>query len=60
MHVMDVNADGRPDIITALQAHGYGLAWFEQLPDGAFREHRILGASAEEVLNPSDVERGNR
>ena len=51
MHVMDVNADGRPDIITALQAHGYGLAWFEQLPDGAFREHRILGASAEEVLN---------
>jgi hypothetical protein len=51
MHVMDVNGDRRPDVITALQAHGYGLAWFEQLPDGAFREHRILGASAQEVLN---------
>ena len=50
MHVRDVNGDGRADVITSLQAHGYGLAWFEQLADGAFREHRILGASAQEVI----------
>lgn len=50
MHVRDVNGDGRPDVITSLQAHGYGLAWFEQLADGAFREHRITGASAQEVV----------
>lgn len=51
MHVRDVNGDGRPDVITSLQAHGYGLAWFEQLADGGFREHRITGASAQEVIN---------
>ena len=50
MHVRDVNGDGRADVITSLQAHGYGLAWFEQTADGAFREHRILGASAQEVI----------
>jgi len=31
MHVYDVNGDGLPDVITALAAHGYGLAWYEQL-----------------------------
>lgn len=51
MHVRDVNGDGRPDVITSLQAHGYGLAWFEHLADGGFREHRITGASAQEVIN---------
>lgn len=51
MHATDVNGDGRADIVTSLQAHGYGLAWFEQLPDGSFREHRITGASAQEVIN---------
>lgn len=30
--VSDVNGDGLPDIISSLDAHGYGLAWFEQLP----------------------------
>jgi hypothetical protein len=29
MHVLDVNADGRPDIITAA-GHDYGVYWFEQ------------------------------
>jgi putative membrane-bound dehydrogenase-like protein len=31
MFAYDVNGDGRADIITALAAHGYGLAWHEQL-----------------------------
>ena len=31
MYVYDVNGDGRPDIITSIAAHGYGLGWYEQL-----------------------------
>jgi hypothetical protein len=33
MYVYDVNGDGRADVVTALAAHGYGLAWHEQLAD---------------------------
>jgi hypothetical protein len=35
MYAYDVDGDGDNDIITALHAHGYGLAWFEQVKDGA-------------------------
>ena len=31
MYVYDVNGDGLNDVITGLTAHGYGLAWYEQL-----------------------------
>ena len=31
MHVYDVNGDGLNDVITALPAHGFGLAWYEQV-----------------------------
>jgi len=36
MAVYDVNGDGLADIVTALDAHGFGLAWHEQKchPDG--------------------------
>lgn len=30
MGVYDVNGDGLNDIVTSLEAHGWGLAWFEQ------------------------------
>jgi hypothetical protein len=30
MGVYDVNGDGLNDVVTALSAHGWGLAWFEQ------------------------------
>jgi len=33
MFAYDVNGDGRNDIITSLAAHGYGLAWYEQLAE---------------------------
>jgi len=33
IYAYDVNGDGRADIITALAAHGYGLAWHEQLAE---------------------------
>jgi hypothetical protein len=42
MYAYDVNGDGLNDIITALAAHGFGLAWYEQLRDGGFREHIIM------------------
>lgn len=37
MSVYDVNGDGLNDVVTALTAHGYGLAWFEQRTDPAGR-----------------------
>lgn len=35
MWAYDVNGDGLNDIITALTAHAYGLAWYEQKREGA-------------------------
>jgi hypothetical protein len=53
MYAYDVNGDGRPDVITSLEAHGYGLAWFEQKADGTFEKHLIVGAK--ESDNPQGV-----
>jgi hypothetical protein len=42
-----VNGDGLNDVVTALAAHGWGLAWFEQKRDNAgvisFVQHSIMG-----------------
>jgi len=35
MGIYDVNGDGLPDVVTSLEAHGWGLAWFEQKRNGA-------------------------
>jgi len=46
MGVYDVNGDGLADVVTSLQAHGWGLSWFEQKREGAaitFVEHPIAG-----------------
>jgi hypothetical protein len=48
MLVTDSNGDGRNDVVTSYDAHGCGLGWFEQRPDGSFTEHRIMGATPEE------------
>jgi hypothetical protein len=51
MYVYDVNGDGLNDVITSIQAHGYGLAWFEQKKDGdkiSFIENRFVGKTAKE------------
>lgn len=51
MLLHDVDADGDQDVISAIDAHGWGLAWYEQkLDDGVirFQEHRIMGDRSEE------------
>jgi hypothetical protein len=49
MLVYDVNGDGLNDIITSLNAHGYGLAWYEQFKTNgeiSFKQHLILEPTA--------------
>ena len=52
MCVYDVNGDGLPDVITCLNPHGFGLAWYEQLPEKTpageirFKQHLILNPDA--------------
>ncbi len=51
MHVMDVDGDGDGDVVTSLQAHAFGLAWFEQIRQDneiTFRRHLIMGRRREE------------
>ena len=54
MYAYDVNADGRNDVITSLVAHGFGLAWFEQLAEKddkgnpKFKQHTLTGSKPEE------------
>ncbi len=51
MYAEDLNGDGRNDVVTSLQAHGYGLVWFEQLPgegETKFQRHMITGSKPEE------------
>jgi hypothetical protein len=47
MGVYDVNGDGLNDVVTAVAAHGWGLAWFEQKRDKegtiSFVRHEIMG-----------------
>jgi hypothetical protein len=46
MYAYDVNGDGRNDVISSLAAHGYGLAWYENVNDGnggiTFKEHIFM------------------
>lgn len=48
----DVDEDGDTDVITALNGHEWGLAWFEQVDvEGkrTFRQHTIMGNRSEEA-----------
>jgi hypothetical protein len=55
MYVYDVNADGKADVITCKDPHGWGLSWFEQTrgADGAigFKEHAITSTKGDEKIN---------
>jgi len=54
MYVQDLNRDGFPDVIMSLAAHGYGLAWWEQLKDRdrfgntQFKRHIIINKKPSE------------
>lgn len=45
MFVDDFNGDGKNDIISVIDAHAYGVSWFEQTADG-WLEHPILTKEA--------------
>jgi hypothetical protein len=57
MGVIDVNGDGKNDVVAVLQAHGFGLAWFEQKRDAAgkisFVRHDVMGDFS--AKNPGGV-----
>ena len=40
IHVLDVNGDGRNDVVTAA-GHDYGVFWFEQGPEGKWTRRMI-------------------
>jgi hypothetical protein len=56
MYAYDVNGDGKADIITSLEAHKHGIAWFEQTNEGGvegWTKHIIVGDKPED--NPQGV-----
>ena len=57
MAIYDVNGDGLNDIVTSLQAHGWGLAWFEQKKNAtgrsASRSTRSWGTSPRRMREAS-------
>jgi len=48
MFAVDVDGDGDQDVITSLDAHGWGLAWWEQTKPGEFQKHVLMGDRSEE------------
>jgi hypothetical protein len=59
MGVYDVNGDGLADVVTALNAHGWGLAWFEQKRDAqgkiSFVKHMIADDLTTQAENAGGV-----
>lgn len=66
MYAYDVNGDGLNDVITSLAAHGYGLAWFEQLKERnekgevRFTQHNIMNPQINPKVPPAANEYGVR
>jgi hypothetical protein len=55
MHVYDINGDGRNDVISS-SAHGIGVWWHEQQPDGKFVTRAIDGSfSQSHSLELADI-----
>lgn len=52
MFAQDVDGDGDNDVISAIDAHGWGLAWFEHVREAggiSFQKHVIMGNRDEEA-----------
>lgn len=55
MYAYDVNGDGLNDVITSLNPHGYGLAWYEQVKENGqstFKKHLILNDRVDNDKRP--------
>ncbi|MDX1951169.1 MAG: VCBS repeat-containing protein [Verrucomicrobiota bacterium] len=51
MYAYDFDGDGDNDILTSLAAHGFGLAWYEQVKEGdtiRFKEHIFMNKEPQE------------
>lgn len=51
MYAYDVDGDGLNDVITSLNAHGWGLAWYRQVREGdeiQFEKNLIMGETNKE------------
>lgn len=63
MHVLDINGDGRPDVLTSL-AHDFGIFWLEAPEDpraGEWKRHSIDDSwSQAHALTLADLNGGNR
>jgi hypothetical protein len=50
--VYDVNGDGLADVVTSMQAHGWGISWFEQKKSASgeitFVPHVVMGRTPHE------------
>jgi len=59
MGVYDVNGDGKADVVTSLDAHGWGLAWYEQKRDAqgniSFVQHMIMDDYGNQKENAGGV-----
>jgi hypothetical protein len=53
MGVYDVNGDGLNDVVTALEGHGFGLAWHEQKRDASGRISFVQHAIMDGFLDPA-------
>jgi len=52
MFAFDVDGDGDADVVSSLNAHTWGLSWFEQVREEGvitFRERRIMGEPQEKL-----------
>ena len=51
MPIYDIDGDGDNDVVSAIDSHGWGFAWYEQVQeDGgriSFIEHQLMGDRAE-------------
>lgn len=48
MFTYDVDGDGRNDVITSGNAHGYGLYWFKNIDNKSFSKQVIMGTKAKD------------
>jgi len=56
MAVFDANGDGLNDVITSLNAHGFGLAWFEQKRDASGKISFVQHMISDDYSTPTPAE----